>query len=62
MLEDLSQKKSVCSGVEHDADTRDGLAGLWLYTVASRITQVSYLIFFYLFYLFTLFAEFTCLV
>ena len=27
VLADLNQKKSMCSDVEHDADTRDGLAG-----------------------------------
>ena len=35
-LADLNQKKSICSGVEHDADTRDGFAGLWLCTDASE--------------------------
>ena len=28
VLADSSQKKSMCSDAEHEADTRDGLAGL----------------------------------
>ena len=32
----LSQKYSMCSDVEHDAGTRNGLAGLWLCTDASE--------------------------
>ena len=36
VLADLSQKKSICNGVEHDADTRHGFARV------SVSTQVSY--------------------
>ena len=46
VLADLSQKKSMCSDVEHDAGTRYGLAGLWLCTDASEPQYTSVIIMF----------------
>ena len=41
VLADLSKKKKRCIDVGDDADTRDGLAGLWLCTDASEPQHTS---------------------
>ena len=43
VLADLSETNSTCNGVEHDADTRDGYAGLWLRTDDSEPQYASVL-------------------